>query len=70
MLKGAKKRTSNFLAIPVAEEPAGRLAAQAKAMAAGNPGKALVALRAIEADEKSVEAEKTGATAVTFCVAF
>ncbi len=63
-LKGAKKRTSNFLSIPVAEEPAGRLAAQAKVMAAGNPGKALVALRTIEADEKTAEAEKTGATAL------
>lgn len=61
-LKGAKKRTSNFLAVPVEAEATGRLAAPAKAMAGGNPGKALAALRTIEADAKATEAEKSEAT--------
>lgn len=62
VLKGAKKRSTNFLAIPVEKEPEGRLAAPAKSMASGNPGKALSALRAISDDAKSTEAEKVGAT--------
>jgi len=60
-LKGAKKRSTNFMAIPLETEVTGRLAAPAKSMAAGNPGKALSSLRAIEADAKSTAEEKTEA---------
>ncbi len=57
-LKGAKKRSTNFLAIPVETEAKGRLAAPAKSMEGGNPGKALTALRALEADAKTTDDEK------------
>lgn len=63
-LKGAKKRSTSFLAVPIDKEPEGRLAAPAKAMTGGNPGKALTALRAIADDAKSTEAEKTDAAAL------
>ncbi|MBL8862960.1 MAG: redoxin domain-containing protein [Planctomycetes bacterium] len=66
--KGAKKRSSSVLAIQVDEEPAGRLAAHAKAMAAGNPGKALTALQAFADDPKATEAEKSGAAALVTAI--
>ncbi len=57
-LKGAKKRSTNFLALPVDSEAKGRLASPAKAMESGNLGKALPALRTLEADAKSTDDEK------------
>jgi len=60
-LKGAKKRSSNFMAVPLEEDFSGRLTALAKTMSGGNPGKSLAALQAIAADEKATADEKTGA---------
>jgi hypothetical protein len=60
-LKGAKKRTASFLSVVLEKEPAGRLAAHAKTMAAGQPGKALAGLRTIVDDPKALGPEKTEA---------
>jgi hypothetical protein len=60
-LKGARKRSANFLAIPVEGAATGRLAAPAKAMEAGSLGKALPALLAIADDAKATEAEQSEA---------
>lgn len=62
LLKGVKKRSNSFLAVPIESEPAGKLAAPAKSMASGNPGKALSALRGIADDAKATDAEKAEAT--------
>jgi hypothetical protein len=43
VLKGAKKRSTNFMAVTLEKEPQGRLAAAGKSMAQGDLGKALPA---------------------------
>lgn len=66
--KGAKKRSMSVLAVYVDEEPAGRLAAHAKGMANGAPGKALVALQTLIADPKTTAEEKSGAEALVTAI--
>lgn len=58
VLKGARKRSTNFLAVPVENEPKGRLAAVAKSMAQGDLGKALPAAQDVVLDEKAAGTEK------------
>jgi len=60
-LKGAKKRPSNFLSVPLEQAVTGRLTAIGKTMSGGNPGKALAALNTLAADEKATAEEKAGA---------
>ncbi len=64
VLKGAKKRSTNFLAVPVETEPKGRLAAVAKSMAQGELGKALSAAQEVALDEKAAGTEKEEASAL------
>jgi hypothetical protein len=68
VLKSAKKRSTNFLAVAPAEEPKGRLAAAGKAMAQGDLGKALPAAQAVAADEKAVSEEKEAAAALVAAI--
>jgi hypothetical protein len=63
-LKGAKPRSSNFLAIPPASEATGRLAPIGKSMEAGKLGAALKAAEAVAADAKATAEEKTAAAAL------
>jgi hypothetical protein len=67
-LKGARKGSRSFLAIPVDELPTGRLAAPAKSMVAGSPGKALAPLAAVAADEKATSEEKAAAAALVLAI--
>lgn len=67
-LKGAKKGARSFLAVPVDEPPAGRLAPHAKAMEQGNPGKALAPLLAFASDAKATDEEKSGAAALVAAI--
>ena len=64
VLKGAKKRSSNFMAVMVENEPKGRLAAAGKSMAQGDLGKALPAAQAVMADEKAEGTEKEEAASL------
>jgi hypothetical protein len=63
-LKGAKPRSSNFLALQPSREFAGKVEAQAKASAQGKIGKAHAALKALAADAKATEEEKSDAAAL------
>jgi hypothetical protein len=63
-LKGAKPRSSNFLAFAPSAEAEGRVAAQLKSIEQGKLGKAHAALTALAADDKATDAEKTGAAAL------
>ncbi len=63
-LKGAKPRSSNFLAFAPTESASGRVAAQLKSIEQGKLGKAHAALLAFAADAKATEAEKTDAAAL------
>ena len=63
-LKGAKPRSSNFLAFAPTEAASGRVAAQLKSIEQGKLGKAHAALLAFAADAKATETEKSEAAAL------
>lgn len=67
-LKGAKPRSSNFLAFVPTESAGGRVAAQLKSIEQGKIGKAHAALLAFAADAKATETEKTDAAALAAAI--